>query len=66
MKQNAATALPFIGAPAARALEGIGVTKLEQLAHHTEKELLALHGVGPKALRILKEAMSANSLTFKK
>ncbi|UOR02321.1 DUF1801 domain-containing protein [Leucobacter allii] len=50
--------LPSIGAPATRALVGIGVTRLSQLAGRTERELLALHGFGPKALRILREAQA--------
>lgn len=51
----AADALPRIGAPALRALASIGVTRASQLAKHTEAELLALHGVGPRAIRILAE-----------
>jgi len=50
--------LPKIGAPATRALSQIGVTRLSQLAHHSEAELLALHGFGPKALRILSAALA--------
>ncbi|MGE3762338.1 MAG: hypothetical protein AB7L94_08805, partial [Kofleriaceae bacterium] len=52
---SAADALPRIGAPALRALASIGVTRASQLAKHTEAELLALHGVGPRAIRILAE-----------
>lgn len=48
--------LPKISAPATRALASIGITKMEQLKTKTEKELLELHGFGPKAIRILKEA----------
>lgn len=48
--------LPRIGAPATRALAGIGVTRMSQLAEHSERELLELHGFGPKALRLLREA----------
>ena len=48
--------LPAIGRPATSALEAIGVTKAGQLAAYSERELLALHGVGPKAIRLLKEA----------
>jgi len=52
------TPLPRIGAPATRALHNRGITRLEQLAAVTEAELAALHGVGPKALRILAAAMA--------
>ena len=48
--------LPAIGRPATSALTAIGITKVSQLAGRTEKELLALHGVGPKAIRLLREA----------
>ena len=39
--------LPKIGAPATRALAAIGVTRLEQLADRSERELLELHGLRP-------------------
>lgn len=48
--------LPKIGSPATRALAEIGVTGVSQLAAYSESELLALHGVGPKAIRVLREA----------
>lgn len=56
--------LPKIGAPATRALESVGITRLEQLTQHTEKELLELHGMGPKAIRILREALADRGLSF--
>lgn len=58
--------LPKTSAPAERAMESIGITKLEDLTNFTEKELLNLHGFGPKAMRILKEALKSANLTFKK
>ncbi|CAG7614770.1 DUF1801 domain-containing protein [Leucobacter soli] len=48
--------LPAIGRPATGALAEIGVTRAGQLADYSEKELLALHGVGQKAIRLLREA----------
>ncbi len=48
--------LPFIGRPATSALAEVGVTALSDLDGWTETELLALHGVGPKAIRLLREA----------
>jgi predicted flap endonuclease-1-like 5' DNA nuclease len=59
------TDLPKIGAPATRALNGAGYTRLEQLTQATEAELMALHGLGPRALRILKEALAARGLALK-
>ena len=57
--------LPAIGRPAAAALGLAGITSLEKVAEHTEDELLALHGVGPKAVRILREALAAGGLSFR-
>jgi hypothetical protein len=57
--------LPRIGAPATRALAAIGVTQLSQLVDHSEGELLALHGFGPRALRIVNEALDAAGLSLR-
>lgn len=56
---------PKIGAPAARASEAAGYTNLKQLTKVTEAELGQLHGMGPKALGILREALKAEDLSFK-
>ncbi|MER5873116.1 hypothetical protein [Streptomyces sp. NPDC002044] len=48
-----------IGGPATRALAGVGITTLAQVAELTGAELLALHGVGPKAVRVLTETLVA-------
>jgi predicted flap endonuclease-1-like 5' DNA nuclease len=58
------TNLPKIGQPATQALEAAGVTRMEQLCEWREKDLLKLHGVGPKAIRILKEVMAEKGLSF--
>jgi hypothetical protein len=50
--------LPAIGRPATRALAERGVTSLEQAAGWSRRDLLALHGVGPKAVRILAQALA--------
>jgi len=64
---NATTDLPAaIGKPAGRALAGISIARLTDLTRHTEAEMLALHGVGPKAVRILKEELKARCLSFRK
>ncbi len=57
--------LPKIGNPARNALHGAGYTHLNQLTEVTEAELLKLHGMGPKAIRILREALAARALSFK-
>jgi predicted flap endonuclease-1-like 5' DNA nuclease len=53
-----------IGAPARRALAAAGYTRLVQLTSVSEAELLRLHGVGPKAIRLLREALAARGLAF--
>ena len=50
--------------PARRALAAAGITRLEQFAKISEKELLQLHGLGPKTIRTITEAMSNRGLTF--
>ncbi len=53
-----------IGQPATRALYNAGIQRLEQLSAYTETELLKLHGVGPKALGVLRQALEARGLQF--
>jgi hypothetical protein len=54
--------LPKIGAPATRALNNAGYTTLGQLANVPRRELAELHGMGPKALRIIDEALADHGL----
>jgi hypothetical protein len=53
-----------IGAPATRALTAAGYTNLSQLADVPVAELEKLHGVGPKALRLLQEALEQQGLSL--
>jgi hypothetical protein len=53
-----------IGAPAGRALAGAGYSRLDQLTTVTERELLKLHGMGPKAIDQLRRALAARGLSF--
>ena len=55
--------LPRIGAPATRALSEAGYTDLDQLAGVPEAELGRLHGMGPKALRLIREALHERGLS---
>ena len=55
---------PTIGNPARNALQVAGFSKLKQLSEITEAELSKLHGMGPKALRILRETLEAKGLSF--
>jgi hypothetical protein len=43
-----------IGRPATQALVNAGITTLAQVAALTDAELKAMHGVGPKAIQILR------------
>jgi hypothetical protein len=54
-----------LGAPAERAFAQAGYTRLEQFGDTTEKDLLRLHGLGPKAIRTLRTALEAHNLTFR-
>lgn len=58
--------LAGIAAPARRALESIGVGTARQLAKHAEGEILALHGMGPKAFATLKASLKKAGLSFRK
>jgi hypothetical protein len=53
-----------IGAPATRALHAAGYTRLGQLTGVRERTLGQLHGVGPKALRILRQTLEERGLAF--
>ncbi|WP_341836439.1 RNA polymerase alpha subunit C-terminal domain-containing protein [Chitinophaga pollutisoli] len=57
--------LAQLSAPARRALEHQGIKTLAQLARHSEKELLALHGMGPSSIPKLKSALSEKGLAFR-
>lgn len=52
-----------IGKTAARALAIEGITSLDRVAQLSQKELLAIHGVGPKAIEILNEALAVRGLS---
>lgn len=54
-----------IGQPATRALRGAGLGTLDQVATRSAAELLALHGVGPKAVRILGETLAERGMSLR-
>jgi hypothetical protein len=58
------TPLPRLGAPATRALRAEGIWTLEQVRERSEEELRAMHGVGPIAIRFLREALEERGWTF--
>lgn len=55
-----------VAAPAKRALSSIGVTNIEQITHHTEEEIINLHGMGPKAFNAIRKELESRHLSFKK
>jgi predicted flap endonuclease-1-like 5' DNA nuclease len=55
---------PKLGKPAERALEHAGYTALDQLTAVRERDLAKLHGMGPKALGRLREALAAQGKAF--
>lgn len=54
-----------LATPALRALLNARIFNLAQLAKYSEKEIVALHGMGPSSLPILKESLKAKGLAFK-
>ncbi|MBI3863012.1 MAG: DNA-binding protein [Planctomycetia bacterium] len=51
--------------PALRALAGAGYESLDQLTRVKESDLFELHGMGPNAMRILREALHARGKSFR-
>jgi hypothetical protein len=49
-----------IGKPALRALASAEIRSLEAVARVSEEQLAALHGVGPRAIGILRAALKAH------
>jgi hypothetical protein len=62
--ENQSSTLPKTSAPAQRALTAAGYYRLEQLTQVSEAELLRLHGMGPKAIGILRQALQEKGLAF--
>ncbi|WP_269303235.1 hypothetical protein [Aeromicrobium sp. HA] len=63
---SAAGDLPTsIGRPATHALHAAGITTLAQVSERSEAEVLSLHGVGLKAVRLLREALADRGLRFR-
>ena len=53
-----------VAKPARRALASAGIENLAQLTEISETDLLKLHGMGPKAIRHLREALAEQGLAF--
>ena len=50
--------------PAQRALASAGYVRLAQLTQVSEADLKKLHGMGPKALEQIRQALQAKGLAF--
>jgi predicted flap endonuclease-1-like 5' DNA nuclease len=53
-----------LGKVARRELAAHGITQFDQLTSFTASDLLEIHGVGPKTVRILAEELDARGLRF--
>jgi len=53
-----------VSAPATRALHGAGYRELNQLADVPAADLAKLHGMGPKAVAVLQQALEERGLTL--
>jgi predicted flap endonuclease-1-like 5' DNA nuclease len=54
-----------LGKVARRELAVHGITRYAQLAELTTQDLLSIHGVGPKAVRILEAELSERGMSFR-
>lgn len=57
--------LSNLSAPARRALEKEKINSLQQLSEYSEKDLLALHGLGPSSIPKLKKSLSEKGMKLK-
>jgi hypothetical protein len=64
MATSSLDTLPKIGTPATRALTQAGYTSLQGLSGVARAELARLHGVGPKALHIIEDALKEHGLAL--
>ena len=65
MQKTKFNTIKGIAAPAQRALAAAGYTYAEELVNVQQKDLAALHGMGPKALRILAAFLQGKGLSFR-
>jgi predicted flap endonuclease-1-like 5' DNA nuclease len=54
-----------LSGPALRALAHAGIRTMAQLAQHTESEVASLHGMGPKGVRLLRDALHTERRHFR-
>jgi DNA-directed RNA polymerase alpha subunit len=63
-EKDGTSKFPYIGAPALSALEHAGYTNLDDLTYLTEAHVANLHGMGPKAMGILRETLAERGQSF--
>ena len=56
--------LPKLSKPGLRALAAAGISQLEQFSEVSEVEVLLLHGMGPKAMGLIRQNLEEKGLTF--
>jgi uncharacterized damage-inducible protein DinB len=57
--------VPGLSGPALRALDTAGIRSMRDLESWTERDLAKLHGMGPKGVRMLREALAASGRAFR-
>ena len=57
--------LAELSAPARSALEHQGISTLTDLATYSEREILKLHGMGPRSMPTLRNALLRKGLSFR-
>ena len=53
-----------LSAPSRRALTNAGINSYNELAKVSEEELAALHGMGPKAMDVLRQGLEKRGLSL--
>ncbi len=62
-----ASAFPAgLSGPALRALAHAGIRSMAQLAQWTAADVAALHGMGPKGIRVLQQALATQGRHFRR
>jgi len=56
--------LALLSAPARRAMENAGITTLKQLSKYSQKDILALHGIGKTTIPVLKRELNMAGFGF--
>lgn len=62
--QDLVAEIPGLSNPAKRALEHAGIVTIDDLIPYTAKEVLALHGMGPKGIRLIREELERRGVAF--